>query len=42
MSDSEKSETKNEQTIKQLWALVRMLQEENERLKEKVRAFYGT
>lgn len=37
MSDSE-----NEKTIKQLWALIRILQEENERLREKVRAFYGT
>lgn len=30
-----------ERTIKQLWELIRKLQEENERLKERIRAFYG-
>jgi predicted transcriptional regulator YdeE len=41
MPDEEKQHQENEKKIKQLWELVKKLQEENERLKEKVRAFYG-
>lgn len=39
--DEEKQREENQQKIQQLWQLVKKLQEENERLKEKVRAFYG-
>jgi exonuclease VII small subunit len=41
MLDKEEQHKENEQKIKQLWELVKKLEEENERLKEKVRAFYG-
>jgi hypothetical protein len=41
MPDKEEQHQENEKKIKQLWELVKKLQEENERLKEKVRAFYG-
>ena len=34
-------ETDNERKIRQLWELVKKLQEENERLKERIRTFYG-
>lgn len=40
MSEEPKKETVQE-TIKRLHEICRKLQEENERLKEKVRAFYG-
>ena len=41
MLDKEEQYKENEKKIKQLWELVKKLEEENERLKEKVRAFYG-
>jgi predicted transcriptional regulator YdeE len=41
MPDKEEQHQENEKKIKQLWELVKKLQEENERLKEKVRTFYG-
>lgn len=42
MSKNEEQQREdNQKKIQQLWELVKKLQEENERLKEKVRAFYG-